>query len=169
MSALYGPLFVLGVWRVLIINTSVGWLVALPHPKNFLSMGFKQPEHGCSTPCHYVEGWCECPPSWVGVSYISCFWERKTQQKQQKTFFSLPGVYAPPTPGASSPLLLYLERTHRPARSPTSLGSPIAAVRNAFTNFFSHFATALPITRARKRSSFRRYRAGIRKGNRGKK
>ena len=92
----------------------------------------------------------------------------KNATKTAKKFFSLPGVYAPPTPGASSPLLLYLERTHRPACSPTSLGSPIAAVRNAFTNFFSHFATALPIARARKRSSFRRYRAGIRKGNRGK-
>ena len=42
MSALYGPLFVLGVWRVLIINTLVGWLVALPHSKNFF----------LNTPCH---------------------------------------------------------------------------------------------------------------------
>ena len=76
-----------GVWRVLVINTPVGWLMKPPHPKKF---------------------------------------------------FSLPGVYAPPTPGASSPLLLNLERTHRPTRSPTSLGSPITAIRNASMNFFSH-------------------------------
>ena len=41
---------------MLIINTPVGWLMKPPHPKNFLSMGVEQPEHGCSTLCHYVEG-----------------------------------------------------------------------------------------------------------------
>ena len=130
---------------MLIINTSVGWLMASLHPKNFLSMGVEQPEHGCSTPCHYVEGWCECPLFLGGGLISNVLVGAKNAMDSAKKFFSLAGVYALPTPGASSPLLLYLERTHRPARSPNFLGSPITAVRNASMNFFSHDENA-PVT-----------------------
>ena len=60
MSALYGPLFVLGVWRVLIINTSVGWLVASLHPKNFFlntSCHIKVMSHDYDVTLRGGKGW----------------------------------------------------------------------------------------------------------------